>query len=78
MNFFDEILVLLSLGFTFTLPLCQSTTTNGIQELSFIDDFCYSELENPLLDTPKKGTKRKMGAPVIPFSEASPKPQNPV
>ena len=41
--------------------------------MSFIDDFCYSDIENPLLDTPKKGTKRKMGAPVIPFSEASPR-----
>ena len=48
--------------------------TNEIQELSFIDDFCISDIENPLVDTtPKKGTKRKMGAPVIPFSEASPK-----
>ena len=42
--------------------------------MSFIDDFCISDIENPLVDTtPKKGTKRKMGAPVIPFSEASPK-----
>ena len=46
---------------------------NGVQEMSFIDDFCYSDIENPLFETPIRGTKRKIGAPVIPFSEASPK-----
>ena len=45
----------------------------SIQEFSFIDDFFFSDIENPLLDTPKKGTKRKMGAPVTPFLEAKPK-----
>ena len=45
----------------------------GCQVFSFIDDFCFSDIGNPLVDTPQKCTKRKRGPPVTPFLDAKPK-----
>ena len=40
--------------------------------MNFIDDFCLSGIENPLVVSKPKGIKRKMGPPEIEFEKASP------